>query len=104
MTMQVPQFDGVVTPAADVAVDMLFVPVFQDDADQALAGIPGLETAVGGWLAEVRASGEFRSKRYEFFILPAVAGWKWVWMTSRRRRWPRPSMPRMASVNVPESR
>jgi len=76
MTMQVPQFDGVVTPAADVAVDMLFVPVFQDDADQALAGIPGLETAVGGWLAEVRASGEFRSKLYEFFILPAVAGWK----------------------------
>ncbi len=77
MAMQVPQFKGVVTPAADVAVDMLFVPVFQDEADGALAAIPGLEAAAGGWLADVRASGEFRAKLYEFFILPtAVGGWQ----------------------------
>jgi leucyl aminopeptidase len=75
MAMQVPQFDGVVTAAADVVADMLFVPVFQDDGDGALA-VPGLEAASGGWIAEVRRTGEFKAKLYEFFIVPAVAGWK----------------------------
>lgn len=76
MAMQVPQFEGVVTPAAEVAVDMLFVPVFQDDEESSLDAIAGLHAAVGGWLAEVRASGEFRAKLYEFFIVPAVQGWQ----------------------------
>ena len=76
MAMQVPHFEGVVTPAAEVAVDMLFVPVFQDDEESSLDAISGLHAAVGGWLAEVRASGEFRAKLYEFFIVPAVQGWK----------------------------
>ena len=76
MVTQVCRFDGVVTPAAGVAVDMLFVPVFLDDTDASLAAIPGLEAAVGGWLSSVRTSGEFRSKLYEFFIIPTVAGWR----------------------------
>ncbi len=76
MVMQVPQFDGVVTPAADVAVDMLFVPVFQDDADASVAGVSGLDAATAGWIGQARASGEFRAKLYEFFIVPATSGWK----------------------------
>ncbi|OYW05638.1 MAG: hypothetical protein B7X11_01780, partial [Acidobacteria bacterium 37-65-4] len=74
--MQVPQFDGVVTPAAEVAVDMLFVPVFQDEGDGPLNAIPGLESASAGWIAQVRASGEFRAKAYEFFIVPVAGSWK----------------------------
>ena len=76
MDMQVPEFDGVVGEAAAVAADMLFVPVFQDDADDALSAIAGLDEAAGGWIARARASGEFRAKMCEFFIVPAVAGWK----------------------------
>jgi leucyl aminopeptidase len=76
MSMQVPQFDGAVTSPADVAVDMLFVPVFQDDGDGPLSAVAGLDAATGGWLAEVRASGEFKAKLYESFIVPVVAGWK----------------------------
>lgn len=76
MAMQVPKFLGVVTPAADVAVDMLFVPVFLDDAQASLSAIPGLDAATGGWVSGARTSGEFRAKLYEFFIVPVAAGWK----------------------------
>lgn len=76
MAMQVPQFDGVVAEAAEVAVDMLFVPVFQDDAEDVLGRIPGLEAAAGEWIRQARASGEFRAKLYESFIVPTAAVWK----------------------------
>jgi leucyl aminopeptidase len=76
MATQVPQFDAQVTAAADVAVDMMFVPVFQDEADGALKRITGLNAACGGWLELARASGEFRATCYECFIVPSVAGWK----------------------------
>ncbi len=76
MAMQVPKFDGVVIEAADVAVDMLFVPVFQDEGDEPLHAIPGLREASAGWIAQVRASGEFRAKAYEFFIVPVRGSWK----------------------------
>jgi leucyl aminopeptidase len=76
MTAGAPEFAGVVTPAADVAVDMIFVPVFHDDDDRALGVVPGLDAASGGWVERVRATGEFRAKLYESFIVPVTGGWK----------------------------
>ena len=76
MTMQGPEFDGVIAEAADVAVEMLFVPVFQDDAGDAVERIPGLAAAAGAWISDARKSGEFRGKLYEFFIIPSSGGWK----------------------------
>ncbi len=76
MTMQGPKFGGAVGEAADVAVDMLFVPVFQDDMDHALGRLPGLSGAARQWISDARTSGEFRAKAYEFFIIPVESGWK----------------------------
>ena len=76
MTMQGPKFGGAVGEAADVAVDMLFVPVFQDDMDHALGRLPGLSGAARQWISDARTSGEFRAKAYEFLIIPVESGWK----------------------------
>jgi leucyl aminopeptidase len=74
------QFEGVTGAAADVAVDMLFVPVFhedKDDTDLAIPALAGLDDAAGGWVSQSRASGEFRGKLYECFIVRLIgAGWK----------------------------
>jgi leucyl aminopeptidase len=56
---------GAETPAR-LAVDMLFVPVFQ--GEDALEDLPGLDAATGGEIGRARASGEFRARPYEFFI------------------------------------
>ncbi len=76
MTSAEPKFEGVTGAAADLLVDMLFVPVFQEDTDSALGAVPGLDAAAGGWVSASRASGEFRGKLYEFFIVPVVSGWQ----------------------------
>ena len=67
---------GATTESPDrVAVDMLFVPVFQDD-DQGDV-VPGLDAATGGEIGRARSSGEFRGKPYESFITGAIEGrWK----------------------------
>ena len=56
----------------DVAVDLLFVPVFEpaDTFDD----VPGLNDATGGELERARASGEFRAKLYDVFVTPVVGG------------------------------
>ncbi len=76
MTVAEAQFEGVTTAAAEIAVDMLFVPVFQEDTDAELSAIPGLDAATAGWIAASRTGGEFRGKLYEFFIVRVTSGWK----------------------------
>lgn len=70
-----PEFSSTTDRPDRVAVDMLFVPVFQD-AD-ALEDLPGIDQASSGEIGRARASGEFRGKPYEFFIT-RVAGDGWA--------------------------
>jgi len=60
-----------VAPARDAAVDVLFIPVFQDDA---LDDLPWLDAATGGEVGRARASSEFTGKLYDIFLAPAVGG------------------------------
>ena len=76
MTVAEAKFDGVTGTAAESSVDMLFVPVFQDDTDAGLSAISGLDAASDGWITSARTSGEFRGKLYEFFIVRLTSGWK----------------------------
>jgi leucyl aminopeptidase len=75
MTTANSRFEGTTAAASDVAADVLFVPVFQDDADAAVTAVPGLDDAAAGWVSQARESGEFRAKLYEFFIVRAGDGW-----------------------------
>lgn len=59
------EFTAVTDTPDRVAVDMLFVPVCQDDS---MDDVPGLDAAVGGEIGRARRAGEFRGKPYEFFI------------------------------------
>ncbi|HEX7780638.1 MAG TPA: hypothetical protein VF424_15420, partial [Vicinamibacterales bacterium] len=54
----------------DAEVDLLFVPVFEQD--DRLTDLPGLDDATGGEIARARASGEFRAKLYDVFITPVT--------------------------------
>ena len=67
-------FAASTAPARDAAVDLLFVPVFQDDA---LDDLPGLDEATGGEVARARASGEFRGRLYDVFVTPVVGAGGW---------------------------
>ena len=75
-------FAATTEPAAAAAVDLLFIPVFQDDT---LDDVPGLDEATGGEVARARASGEFRAKLYDVFVTPIVGG-SGSGRTSFRRR------------------
>jgi hypothetical protein len=72
------RFVSATVPAKEVAVDMLFVPVFQDEDH--LIDLPGLDAALGGEIERARASGEFRGKLYEFFISRVSDARRWVWI------------------------
>jgi leucyl aminopeptidase len=66
---------GVTARPKDVGVDMLFVPVFQDD--DRLDDLPGLDEATSGEIGRARDRGEFRGRPFEFFLTPLVTGgWK----------------------------
>jgi leucyl aminopeptidase len=66
---------GTTARPQDVAVDLLFVPVFQDD--DRLEDLAGLDEATRGEIARARGSGEFRAKLWELFVTPVAApGWK----------------------------
>ena len=59
---------------AAAAVDLLFIPVFQDDT---LADVPGLDEATGGEVGRARTTGEFRGKLYDVFATPVTGpGWR----------------------------
>jgi leucyl aminopeptidase len=63
------------TRAEDAEVDLLFVPVFEQD--DRLSDLPGLDEAAGGEIARARSTGEFRAKLYDVFITPVTGkGWK----------------------------
>ncbi|HEY7476282.1 MAG TPA: leucyl aminopeptidase [Vicinamibacterales bacterium] len=63
------------TRAEDAEVELLFVPVFEQD--DRLGDVPGLDEATGGEIARARSSGEFRAKLYDVFITPVTGkGWK----------------------------
>ncbi len=65
---------GVTTRPQDVAVDMLFVPVFQDD--DRIDDVPDLDETRGRGRS-ARSRGEFRGRPFESFLTPVVAGgWK----------------------------
>src|SRR5438128_789809 len=68
----VPEFTGTVDRPEQVAVDILFIPVFQDD--DALDDLPGLDEASGGEIKQARSSGEFRGKAYDVFVTRATGG------------------------------
>jgi len=57
-----------------MAVDLLFVPVFEDEDHGVLPA--GVDDATGGEAGRARASGEFRAKPYEIFVTPVVRGWR----------------------------
>jgi len=66
---------GVTSRAQDVAVDLLFVPVFQDD--DRLDDLPDLDDASSGEVGRARRRGEFRGRPFELFLTPFVGGgWK----------------------------
>jgi leucyl aminopeptidase len=67
-------FSSATTRLEDVVADILFVPVFQDEDRDDLAG---LNEATGGELDRATAAGEFRARAYEVFVTPIVNGsWK----------------------------
>jgi len=75
MSEFVTEFTSSTVRPEKVAVDMLFVPVFQDEDD--LQDVPGLDAAVSGDIGRARASGEFHGKLYEFLIT-RVSGPGWT--------------------------
>ena len=67
-----PQYQAEIVDAANVAADVLFIPVFGDT--DALADLTWLADATGGEVARSRASGEFASRLYEIFQTPVASG------------------------------
>ena len=68
------EFIGVTTSPEAVDVDLLFVPVFEDEA--APADLASLDEATGGEVGRARGSGEFRARPYDTFVTPVTRGWK----------------------------
>src|SRR5690349_17632302 len=69
------QCEGVTGRPNDVTVDLLFVPVFQDE--DRLDDLPGLDEATGGEIGRARGRGEFKGRAYELFLTPVNgAGWQ----------------------------
>lgn len=68
-----PVFTLTSQPTREIDVELLVVPIFEDDD---LADEPGLRQATGGELARAQERGQFRGKLYEVLISPAATGWK----------------------------
>src|SRR6476660_5590927 len=70
-----PLLSLVASPASAVETDVLFLPVFEDEAPAALVeGLPGPMAQVLDGAVESR---EFQGKPYEIFILPLTgSGWR----------------------------
>ncbi len=63
------------TRPEDVDVDLLFVPMFEQD--DRLTDLPGLDEAAGGEITRARSTGEFKAKLYDVFVTPVTGkGWK----------------------------
>jgi len=72
------EFIGASVPPAQVAADLVFVPVF-GEGDK-LEDLAGLDEATGGEIGRARARGEFRAKLYDVFMTPVTTG---AWRTGR---------------------
>src|SRR5581483_6459887 len=70
MAETTPEFTATCEAPERLRVDMLFVPLFQDDDE--LSDIAGLDAATGGEIARARARGEFRARPFEFFLTRVV--------------------------------
>jgi leucyl aminopeptidase len=59
---------------AQVDVDLLFVPLFEDEpiADS----LTGLDAATSGEVTRAVTSGEIKGRPYDFFVTPVISGWK----------------------------
>ncbi len=67
-----PEFVGTSSQPESIDVDILFIPVFEED--DRLDDLPGVDAATGGDLGRARESGEFRGKLYESFITRVRGG------------------------------
>ena len=68
-----PQVTLSARPARELDVDLLVVPVFEDDD---LADQPGLDDASHGEVGRARGRGEFKGKTFDTFTTPLANGWK----------------------------
>jgi leucyl aminopeptidase len=59
------------TPLAEIATDLLLVPIFDGDS---LDDIPGLDAAAGGHVLKAMQSGEFQGRPFEVYLTP-LTGW-----------------------------
>lgn len=60
--------------AADVDVDLIFVPLFEDEMPG--AALPGLDEGTGGMLGRAVESGEFRGRPYQLYLTPLNDQWR----------------------------
>lgn len=72
LTPDNPNLSLVTTALAEIATDLLLVPVFDGDS---LDDIPGIEAAAGGHISRATASGEFQGRPFEVYLTP-LTGWK----------------------------
>ena len=64
------EFTGTSVPPAQLAADLVFVPVF-GEGDK-LEDLAGVDEATGGELGRARARGEFRARLYDVFMTPVT--------------------------------
>jgi leucyl aminopeptidase len=60
-------------PTGELEVDLLIVPVFEEDD---LSDEPGLDAAAGGEISNARTRGELTGKLFDQWTIPCAMGWK----------------------------
>ena len=70
-------------PPQDTDVDLLVVPVFEDDD---LADVPWLEAATGGDVARARERGDFKGKAFDVFVTFLGVGRRAILVGAGNRR------------------
>ena len=68
------EFVGRIQPPAEVAADLLFVPLFEDEAPGPLGA--ELDRITRGEVGRARETGEFRGRAYDVFVTLVVEGWQ----------------------------
>ena len=72
LTSDNPHLSLVTAPVAEIATDLLMVPVFEGDP---LDDVQGLDAGAGGHIGRAMKSGEFKGKPFDFYLTP-LTGWK----------------------------
>lgn len=73
-TVSVPAIALSAAPPAEIDTELLAVPVFEADEDD--ADLRGFDAATGGALMRAHESRELQGRLYELFITPALNGWR----------------------------